>query len=552
MAKVIYNGRIRLGKDSFHDALVIEGGRIAKTGSSKDLLRELPGAEKIDAEGAMVLPAFNDSHLHLMWVGRRVGGIECSGAKSVEEVIRRGREHIAATLPPQGAYVQGYGLNPDLFTEGEKRDLCRGDVDKISREHPIILGRHCGHTVYCNSPALERAGFAGSAPEVEGGTIEKDENGKPTGVLRENAELLVRKPMPPYSREEMRGFIRLAMKKAHSLGISACGSYDSDGPDFEDVVAAYRDVYDESRQAGLPALRVSMQCGISGREDMLDARLGLGPSGTVLWEDRRWGTFLQMGAVKIFGDGTLGGRTAWMRQPYKDAPTSDPQMRGYPLLDNAVFNRFVEKAARAGMQVLVHAIGDACIDSVIQAYEKVTEPGRNPLRHGIIHCQFTTPDLLERLARNKILALVQPIFLADDIQVIEGRVGSGLASTSYAWGSMKALGIHASYSTDAPVGSLNPLDCIQWALLRRDVENPGSWPKGFYPGECVDIGTAFEAYTSASAFSAFAENSLGRIAPGYLADLVFLDRDIFAIAPDEIHRAGVLRTMCAGETVYQA
>jgi predicted amidohydrolase YtcJ len=251
-----------------------------------------------------------------------------------------------------------------------------------------------------------------------------------------------------------------------------------------------------------------------------------------------WGSFLKMGSIKLFADGTLGAQTAWMRRPYLDKPST----RGVPVLDEKTLTRFVQKAAAGGMQVLVHAIGDACIDAVISAFETVTSPGNNPLRHGIIHCQITTADLLERMARNKILALVQPIFLEDDMHIVESRVGQCLASTSYAWGSMHKAGIPVSYSTDAPVSGINPLRCIEWAVLRH----------GFYPGEQVDVYTAVDAYTAASAFSAFDENSLGRIAPGYLADLVFLDRDIFTIPPEDIHKAGVLRTMCAGETVYEA
>jgi len=547
MATIIHNARVRLGRGAFCEAILIDNGRVVRTGASGDILRDAPaGAGRIDAGGALVLPAFNDSHLHLMWVGRRMRSIECAGAKSIDDVVRLGREHMEGAPSRKGEYVLGYGVNPDLFTEGERRDPNRNDLDKISRAHPVILSRHCGHTVYCNSRALEMAGFGESAPEVSGGTFEKDGGGRPTGVVRENADALVRKPMPAFTREQMRGFVKLATEKAHSLGITACGSYDSDGPDFDDIVGAYRDECEEARGSGKPPLRVSMQCGISCSERMLDARLAVGPSGTALWEDGAWGRFLQLGSIKIFGDGTLGGRTAWMREPYADAPGE----RGFPLLDGETFNHFVRKAAAGGMQVLVHAIGDACVDSVVSAYEKVTKPGSNPLRHGIIHCQFTTPDLLERIARNRILALVQPIFLADDIGILESRVGRRLASTSYAWGSMNALGIDASYSTDAPVSSLDPLECISWAVLRGGDATRASMPDGFCPAERVDADTAFDAYTLASARSAFAEDSLGRIAPGYLADLVFLDRDIFALPPEEIRRARVLRTMCAGETVY--
>ena len=552
MSKVIYNGNIYLDRGKFCDALIIDNGRFLAAGSSEDLLQMAPNnAEKIDAGGALVLPAFHDSHLHLMWYGRRAGGIEGTGAESIDEVIRRGRELITRLKLPKGTYIQGAGINPDLFTSGEKRDLRREDVDKISTEYPLVLGRHCGHTIYCNSLALRLAGLSESAPEVEGGTIEKDENGRPTGVLRENANALVRNNIPLPSREEMKSFLGLAMEKAHSLGISACGSYDTGGPDFEAVVGAYREIYDESREAGLPALRVTMQCGISTREDMLDLLLerGKGP----LWEDPVWGYFLKLGSVKLFADGTLGGHTAWMRRPYLD----NPDTSGFPVLDQEVLNRYVQKAAARGMQVLVHTIGDAGIDSVLQAFEKVTGPGKNPmggnpLRHGIIHCQITSPDLLERMARNKILALVQPIFLADDVYIVESRVGPELASTSYAWASMQTLGIPVSYGTDAPVSALDPLLCIEWAVLRRDSENPGLHPEGFYPKERVDIHTALNAYTAAAAFACFEENSLGRIAPGYLADLVFLDRNIFTIPPEEIHKAKVLRTLCAGETVYRA
>ena len=545
MVKLIYNGKIYLGRKKFCDALLIDKERIFVPGTGRDLFAIAPkDAEKIDAEGALILPAFHDSHLHLMWAGRRESGIECAGAKSVEEVIQRGRELIAAIKPASGTYIQGHGVNPDLFTEGEKRDLRREDIDKISTECPVIVSRHCGHTVYCNSAALKLAGFGDSAPEVAGGTIEKDNNGKPTGVFRENAGVLVRKAMPAESRENMKSYLRLAMKKAHSLGITSCGSYDTDGPNFESVVGLYREIYDEYREAGLPGLRVSMQCGISGREDMLDALLNRGM--TILWKDPVWGYFLKAGSVKLFADGTLGGRTAWMQQPYRDKPDSS----GFPVLDQDLLDHFVQKAAAGRTQVLVHAIGDAGMDSVLKAFEKVTGPGKNPLRHGIIHCQISSPALLERMARNKILALVQPVFLSDDIHILESRVGPELASTSYAWASMQRLGIPVSYSTDAPVSPMNPLLCIEWAALRRDSENPDS--ASFCPNECVDIHSAVDAYTENSVYSNFDDVMLGRIEIGRYADLVFLDRDIFTIPPEEIHKTRVLKTLCAGELVYEA
>jgi len=546
MTTIIYNGTIYLKRDTFTEALVISDGRIVKTGTSAELLDAVSrNTEKIDAGGALVLPAFRDSHLHLMWVGRRAAGIDCVGYASIEELIGRGREIIARLKPAAGTWIQGAGLNPDRFSAGEKRDPRREDMDKISTEFPVIVSRHCGHTIFCNSLALKLAGISETAPPIAGGTVEKDANGRPTGVLRENANALVRACIPAPSADDMKGYLRLAMKKALSLGISACGSYDTDGHDFDTVCGVYRDLYDEARQAGRPLPRVSMQCGISARDDLLDALLRRHADGRSLWSDPCWGTFLKTQSVKLFADGTLGGQTAWMRQPYRD----NPRTSGFPMMDQERFEHFVRKAAADGMQVLVHAIGDAGIDAVLRAFETVTAPGENPLRHGIIHCQVTSPDLLERMARNKILALVQPAFLADDIHILESRVGPELAATSYAWGSMRRMDIPTSYGTDAPVSPLDPLFGIEWAVLRRDSEDPPRM--AFNTRECVDVYTAVDAYTAGAAFSSFDENLCGRIQPGAYADLVFLDRNIFTIPPEDIHKARVLRTVCAGVTVFE-
>jgi len=537
--KIICNGLIYLGKNNFCEALLIDKGRIVRTGSRKDILELAPaGTEKTDAGGALVLPAFNDSHLHLMSIGRRAGYFECEGAQSVDEVIARGKK---AANPASAAYIRGAGLNPDHFTSGEKRDLNRYDLDKISNEKPVIITRHCGHIFYCNSAALKQAGLNESAPEVEGGSTDRDENGKPTGVLRENAGNLIMDSLPKPSNEEMKNCLRLAMKKAFSFGITSCGSQDTNGPDLENVLEIYGEIYDESKKSGIPALRVNLQCGVSiNNMDYLDACIKRKNQPNKFPDDRDFGSFLKIQSIKLFVDGSLGGHTAWMRQPYRDKP----EVYGYPVIDQESLNRLVQKAAAGNMQAVIHAIGDAGMDSAIAAIEKVTGPGYNPLRHGIIHCQITSPDLLERMAKNRIHALVQPIFLKDDFSILESRVGTELASTSYAWGSMHKMGIPVSYGTDAPISSLDPLPCLESAIRRRVSSGI------FCPDERVDIHTAIEAYTAASAYANFNEDSLGHIREGNFADLVFLDKDIFTIQPEDIGKTKVIKTMCAGETVY--
>jgi predicted amidohydrolase YtcJ len=543
-ARLVYNARIYRGRGLFCEALRIEEGKIRALGGSAEILGDAPaGAERIDAAGALVLPGFHDSHLHLQMLGRQAGMIDCRGAGSPEELIRRGRELIARLKPEPGTYVLGAGLNPDLFVT-EKRDLSREDLDKISGEHPLIISRHCGHIIYCNSLALRRAGLGESAPEVEGGVIEKDEKGRPAGVLRENAGALAYKPLPPLGGREMRENLRLAMGKALSLGITALGSNDSQTPEeFDGILKAYQEIYREG--GGWP--RVTLQCGISGKEGSLEALRERGAiTGRVLREIPGRGVFLKAGPLKLFLDGTLGGQTAWMKAPYRDKPESS----GFPVLEESFFRALIRRAASWDMQVITHVIGNAAMEAVISALEQVSSPGRNPLRHGIVHCQITERPQLERMARNRLLALVQPVFLANDMYVLESRVEPELAAGSYAWGTMERLGVPVSYGTDAPISDLNPLLGLSCAVTRQDPDR-GFFPRGgFYPAERVDLAAALDAYTAGSAWANFGESFQGRIEPGYWADLAFIDRDIFSLPAEEIHQARVIRTMIAGDTVW--
>jgi predicted amidohydrolase YtcJ len=550
--KAIYNAKIYSG-GLFCQALLSEGGKIAMTGANREILDAAgPGVEKIDAAGSLVIPAFNDSHLHLLWHGRRQSQFDASGASSVEDVIALGRELIGRNKMKSGTWVQGAAVNPDLFT-GEKRDLTRDDLDKISGEHPVIVSRHCGHTVYCNSLALKMAGLNDSSADVEGGTIERDSSGRINGVLRENAHTIARNAVPPLSRAEKKDFIKRAINQALSLGITAAGSHDSNGPDFDEILGIYREI---CRDDG-GRLRVTMQCGISESEEILEGynKQGL-KSGDVLYDDPASGPLLKMGPVKLFVDGTLGGRTAWMRRPYRDKSGS----LGIKVMESEVLDRLVCKAQALHFQTIAHAIGDAGIGAVISAVEKadlqdnnyknVNYKTANRLRHGIVHCQITRPEDLERIAKRRMLLFVQPVFLADDIHILESRVGPELAASSYAWGSMEKLGIPVSYSTDAPVCSLDPLLNIAWAVLRRK-SGAARGEKSYNPAERVTVQTAIDACTAAPAYSAFSENYLGRITAGFFADLAFIDRDIFTIPPDGICTAKVIRTMLAGETVWE-
>jgi len=234
-----------------------------------------------------------------------------------------------------------------------------------------------------------------------------------------------------------------------------------------------------------------------------------------------------------------------VRKEYAD----DPGNPGMEVLDRSRISELCGIAARHGMQVVTHAIGDAAIDEMIGQYEAMIGPGGNLLRHGIIHYQITDSIMHARMARLGILALVQPVFLDYDMHIAENRVGKELASTSYAFGTLARLGVPVSYGTDSPVEDCNPLPCLCCAVTRRDLSR---FPAGgFYPQERVDVATAIDSYTQGSAFAEFKENVKGRLQPGQYADLILLERDIFTAAPEEISGIKVEMTMMNGKIVYE-
>jgi predicted amidohydrolase YtcJ len=516
---------------------LIEDGYISAVGSNQDMCDAAgAGTIRIDAQGRTVIPGFADCHAHLFSLGRRAKSIDGTGVASIDELVARGRDLISRLKPSPGMVIFGGGLNEENFTVGNRRPN-RYDLDRISTVYPVIISRVCGHRLFCNSRALEIAGIADSAPLVEGGEIEQDETGKPTGILSENGAALIWRIIPPPTAEEFRECLEYAMKEGLSHGVTAAASFDANGPNFDLVTGSYRSIYEQG-----PNIRVSMQCGIGGDEKNLDEYIGRRlRTGQFLFE-----SFLRMGPLKLFADGSLGARTAWLRAPYCDKPETN----GLAVISRQVMAEYVKKAAANELQVVVHAIGDAAVETVVSCYEKVISEGINPLRHSVLHCQISDRALLDRMKRSGILVLVQPVFVCHDLYIIESRVGKERAAESYAWNSMEKVGLQVAYGTDCPVESIDPIQGIACAVTRKNAEENYP-PGGFCPWERVDIYTAVDNYTTGSAYANFNEKRLGRIAPGYLADLTILDRDIFTIPADEIYKTKVLLAMIGGKTVFE-
>ena len=534
---VIHNAKVYLGRDSFTQAVLIHNDRIASIGTNEEIISKAPGAEKIDASGGLLLPGFNDSHMHLYSFGRNKYRIRANGVTSIDELVERGRDLIARIKPPEGSIVSGTGWNQDMFT-GEKRFPNRHDIDRISTEHAVVIFRVCGHTLCCNSLALKMAGITRESVHTESGKIELDESGEPLGVFGEGSALYkIRDMVPPYSQEQIEDQLLYAVGHALKNGLTSVGSRDVIEDNYQSIVDAYIKLFTEHDQH----LRVSLQCTIED-DAVFNEFLRRG------WITRSsmGHPYLTMGASKLFADGSLGSRTAYMRKPYLDAPST----RGFQVHPQEEMDALVLKNHKNGFQVIVHAIGDAAVEETLNAFEKANNGCTNDLRHGLVHCQITDLPLLQRMADNGILAFMQPIFLSNDLYMLESRVGKELASTSYAFSTMNKLGINTAYGTDSPVESMNPLECIDCAVNRHDVTN-GFPEEGFYPDECVNVYTAVDAYTIGSAYAEFAEDYKGRIKPGYLADMTLLDRNIFAIPRKEIRKAQVLWTMVGGVMAYR-
>ena len=535
MDKAIYNAKVYIGRENFAQAVLVRGEHIAITGTNEEVLAlAYAGAERIDAGGRLLLPGFHDCHMHLMHFGRAAGAIPAANVTSIGEMIQKGRETIARLNLKPGAVITGRGWDQEQFTD-EVRLPNRYDLDKISTGHAIIISRKCGHIACCNSKALDLAGIGKPVPMVEGGQIDVDEAGEPTGIFRENAMEILWRIVPEPGDAEKEAQLTYAMHHALQHGLTAVASQDAAGGDMDELIRIYARLYDKGLR-----LRVTQQAGI-GCEAHLDEYIQRGYcTGKFLYAP-----FLKMGPLKLFADGSLGSRTALLREPYADAP----ETRGIRVLEPEAMAAYIQKASRNGIQIAVHAIGDGAMDTVISCFEAVTNEGHNPLRHGIIHCQITDRQLVSRMAKNDLLALVQPIFLASDMHIAEKRVGRELASTSYAFGTMQRLAMHVAYGSDCPVETLNPLKGIACAVLRTDQDDSSG--TAFFPEERVDVYDAVDSYTLGSAYATFDENRIGRIYPGYLADLVLLDRDIFAVPAEEIGDAQAVFTMVGGETVYQ-
>ena len=537
MSKIaLKNAKIYVEKGVFAQALYAEDGIIRAVGKNEDVLPLCGDAQIIDCGGRTVVPGFNDSHMHLLMVGIGMAQADITKATSADHLVEIGKAFLESHPQARKRGIQAVGWNQDLFV-GDKRLPTRWDLDKIAADIPIILERVCGHVVTVNSKVLELMGVTKDSPQFPGGTWEKDENGEPNGILTELTCYRANAVFQPYSDEEYTQMFLMAAEYALSRGVTSVQSNDvgSAPMPLDTVFRVIRDIYASNRcplryrhQMTFPSPEAFIQWAESDKKQYLceNDRLTLGP-------------------LKLYKDGSLGARTATMRQEYRD----DPGNFGVEALSEAEMNAFCALADRYDMQVVTHAIGDKAISDTVGNYETILREGKNPLRHGLIHCQITDLPLLERIGRDDLQAMVQPVFLDYDMHAVLSRCGEDLSSTSYAFASLKKLGAQLSFGTDSPVEDCDPFANLYTAVTRKD--HTGAPEGGFFPQECVDIYDAVDAYTLGSAHAEFREQDKGRLKPGYLADFVVLDTDLFTCDPMDIRTANPVLTVVGGEVAWR-
>lgn len=534
MKTVYYNALVYTGADELAQAFTVEDGVFTAVGSEEEVFSASGEAERIDLGGKFVCPGFIDSHMHLLSLGTGLGIAQLGEhTDSLRGMIDYVKAFAAANPPAPGEWIRGRGWNHDYFSD-TKREPNRYDLDEISTQYPVMLVRCCGHALSLNSKALALLGITAESVSPVGGEIGM-ENGEPNGLLYDSAMDAAYAALPAPDKESMKAMLRSAMKTLNACGITGVHSddYSSCDAPWQSVKAAF----DELEAAGELTLRIYEQSNfptLSALKEFIAAGNKTG-SGS---------DYFRTGPLKVVEDGSLGARTAYLSKPYADCPNTC----GFPIYPKEEFEALVDYANAAGMQIAVHAIGDACLDYVLDAVDKALEHcPREDHRHGVVHCQISRADQLERIAALKMHVYAQSIFLDYDSHIVASRVGQETAATSYAWKTLLRKGVSVSNGTDCPVETPYPLRGIQCAVTRTPL-NADIPP--YLPEEAFSVREALDSYTIGSAYAEFAEKKKGRIQAGYFADFAILDQNLFSVPADQLKDVRVLETYLAGKKVF--
>ncbi|PYV60157.1 MAG: amidohydrolase [Acidobacteria bacterium] len=528
---LIFNAKVWT-VDSTHptaQAVAVLRDRIVTVGSNSDAEAwRGPHTQTIDAAGMLLLPGFNDAHVHFVSGGMQLDSIQLNDASSKEEFARRIGDRAKRTT--KGEWILGGDWDETKWSP--QVIPTRGLIDPLTPDTPVFVSRYDGHMVLANSVALRLAGITAQTPDPPGGVIVRDDQGNPTGALKDAAMDLAAKGIPPLSHDQRLHAVQRAMQHALSLGVTSVQHMD---PDYADVA-----LYSELRQRGERSVRIYAAPLITDVDDQ--AKIGI--------RHAFGDPFLRIGALKAFADGSLGSRTAYFYEPYVDQPSTrgllSDEMHPISLMRDRML-----KADAAGLQICTHAIGDEGISTILDLYSEIVQAhGEADRRFRIEHAQHMAAKDFDRFAELHVIASVQPYHAIDDGRFAEARIGRDRASRTYAFRTFLNHGVRLAFGTDWDVAPLDPMLTIYAAVTRATLD--GKNRNGWFPEQKLTVAEAIEAYTMGSAFAEFQENEKGSITPGKLADMVLLSQDIFSIEPEKIRQTKVLKTFVGGKLVWDA
>lgn len=503
------------------DAIAINGDTIVAVGTSAEV-RKMGAARVIDARGGMVTPGFIDAHVHFITGGFRLSSVQLRDARTPDEFVRRIRE-FAATVPA-GTWITGGDWDHERWGGALPS---RQWIDSVTPDHPVWVNRLDGHMALANGAALRAAGVTAATRDVTGGAIVRDAGGEPTGILKDNAQSLVDRvvPEPPPVLQDRA--LDTAMTHVASHGVTSVHNMGS----WSDLA-----IFERARAAGRLKTRIYAAVPLSSWERLRDTVAARGTGDA----------WLRIGALKGFVDGSLGSHTAAFLEPFTDAPAD----RGLFVNTPEDLYQWTSGADKAGLHVMIHAIGDRAIRTQLDTYERVTrENGPRDRRFRIEHAQHLAPADIPRFGALGIIASMQPYHAIDDGRWADRVIGPERAKGTYAFRSLLDAGATLAFGSDWFVAPPTPIEGIYAAVTRRtlDDRNPGGW----IPEQRITVEEALRSYTTGSAFASFEEARKGMLKRGMLADLVLIDKDLTTIAPETIRDARVMLTVAGGRVAFE-
>jgi predicted amidohydrolase YtcJ len=510
------------------EALALRGGKVLAAGRLSDVeMLAGPGTRRIDLRGRLAIPAFHDAHMHLMTLGRRAKSLDISpgAVSSVADIVQLVGARAQSLAP--GTWITGSGYDHDRIVGN--RHPTRWDLDKVSPDHPVWLGRCCGHMGVANSAALKLAGISRDTPNPPGGVIVR-ENGEPTGLLQERALEAMHEAMPAPKVEELVEAIELAGQRCLSYGIGsvmdACVG----------IIGGWSDVaaYEAAERAGRLPVRVTMALGGGGLAGIAEEAFAKG------YLTGKGSGMLRVGPVKFFTDGSAGGCTAAMSKPYTNGDL------GVLMFSDRELDEMVGHYHHRGFQVAVHAIGDAAIDQIIRSFDKACADGTcSHRRHRIEHCGFIDERQMGEMQRLGLIPAPQPVFVRDFGDTYLNVLGEQRSAGCYPMARWQRRGLRPAMSSDTPVSDVNPFVNLYAALARTTL---GGEVLG--AEERLTLAEALSAYTENGAYACGVDDRLGTLEPGKVADIAVLNGDPFQAGVADLKDVEADLTLLAGRVVF--